>query len=110
MPRMLFYMPTVSLVTTTAGWYLAAWMGLFGLPFPKILWLWTALAIVTLMTVQGLGILLPINLRVYFEMRRETPDGEKIRRMMSLYIRVVAVQAALQFVIILIMARFATGI
>jgi len=110
MPRMVFYMPTVSLVTTTAGWYLAVWMGLFGLPGLKIWWLWSTLAIVTIMTVQGLGVLLPTNLGVYFEMRKEAPDGEKIRRLMSLYVRVVAIQAVLQFVIILFMARFATGV
>lgn len=109
MPRMLFLMPTVSIVTTTAGWYLADWMGLFRLPYPEILWLWGTLAIVTLMTVQGLGILLPINLMVYFELGRDHPDGDRVRRLMNRYVRVVAAQAVLQFTIIFIMAKFATG-
>lgn len=109
MPRMLFLMPTVSIVTTTAGWYLAAWMGLFGLPYPQIWWLWAALAIVTVMTVQGLGILLPINLMVYFEMCKDAPDGARVGRLMRRYVRVVASQAVLQFAIIFIMAKFATG-
>ncbi len=110
MPRMLFYMPTVSLVTSTAGWYLAAWMGFFDLPYPRSLWLWAALAIVAVMTVQGLGFLLPINLRVYCEMCKERPDDERVRRLMSRYVKIVASQAVLQFTIILIMARFVTGI
>jgi len=55
MPRMLFFMPSVSLVTTTAGWYLAVWMGLFGVRSPEIWWLRATLAIVTVMTVHGLG-------------------------------------------------------
>jgi uncharacterized membrane protein len=110
MPRMLFFMTTVTAVTTTAGWYLATWLGFFRLPPPQLWWLYAALAIVAAMTVQGLGILLPTNLRVYFEMRRPDPDGEKIGRMMRRYIKVVASQAVLQFVIIFIMGRFATGI
>lgn len=110
MPRMLFFMTTVTAVTTTAGWYLAIWLGFFQLPRPQIWWLYAALAIVAVMTVQGLGILLPTNLRVYVEMRRAEPDGEKICRMMRRYIKVVAMQAVLQFMIIFIMGRFATGL
>ncbi len=109
MPRMVFYMPTVSIVTTTAGFYLAFWMGLFRMPAPQVYWVWATLIIVTVMTVQGLGFLLPTNLRVYFEMRRPQPDMEKVRRLMHLYVRVVASQAVLQFTIIFIMAKFATG-
>ncbi len=109
MPRMVFYMPTVSIVTTTAGFYLAFWMNLFRMPAPQVYWVWATLAIVTVMTVQGLGILLPTNLRVYFEIRKPKPDMEKVRRLMHLYVRVVASQAVLQFTIIFIMAKFATG-
>lgn len=110
MPRMLFYMPTMSAVTITAGWYLADWMGFFQLPVPQIYWVWAALAIVAVMTVQGLGLLLPINLKVYFEMRKDRPNGQRIRRLMGVYVKLVASQAVLQFAIILIMARFVTGI
>ncbi len=110
MPRMLYFMTTITTVTTTAGWYLASWLGLFRLPAPQIWWLYAALAIVAVMAVQGLGILLPTNLRVYFEMRRPAPDGARIGRLMRRYIAVVASQTVLQFAIILIMARFATGI
>jgi len=110
MPRMLFFMTTVTAVTTTAGWYLATWLGLFRLPAPQIWWLYAALAIVAVMTVQGLGILLPTNLRVYFEMRGPEPDGERIGRLMRRYIKVVAAQAVLQFAIIFIMGRFVTGL
>jgi len=107
---MLYFMTTITTVTTTAGWYLASWLGLFRLPAPQIWWLYAALAIVAVMAVQGLGILLPTNLRVYFEMRRPAPDGARIGRLMRRYIAVVASQTVLQFAIILIMARFATGI
>ncbi len=109
MPRMIFYMPTVSGVPITAGWILASRMGFFEWPVPHVYWVWAAVAIVALMTVQGFGFLLPANLRVYFEMRRPQPDMGKIQRLMRLYVRVVASQAVLQFAIIFIMAKFATG-
>lgn len=88
MPKMLFYMPLLSIVTVTAGWYMAVRLGLFSLPFPYIWWLIAAIVIVALMMVQGLGFLLPTNLRIYFEMRKENPDGKKIGRLMKNYVRV----------------------
>ncbi|MFQ5915546.1 MAG: hypothetical protein ACE5JS_20440 [Nitrospinota bacterium] len=110
MPRMLFLMPTVSMVTTTAGWYLASWMGFFSLSFPKFGWVLAALVIVTVLTVQGLGILLPVNLRVLFEARRAAPDTARIARWMRIYVRTVASQGVMQVGMIVIMTRFATGL
>ena len=57
----------------------------------------------------GLGILLPTNLRVYFELRKGNPDMHKIQKLVEKYAKVVAIQFALQFTIIFIMAEFATG-
>jgi uncharacterized membrane protein len=109
MPRMVFFMPTVSAVTTTAGYFLASKMGLITLQPPTSYWIFAVLSIVTVMMVQGLGILLPTNLRVYFEIRKDKPDMSKIQRLMTKYVKVVAIQAVLQFTIIFIMAEFATG-
>ena len=109
MPRMVFYMPTMSVVTTTAGFVLAYRMGFFDWPAPHVYWVWAALGMVTVMKIQGFGFLLPINLLVYFEMRKAEPDGQKIQKWMRFYIRMVASQAVLQFAIIFIMAKFATG-
>ena len=110
MPKMLFYMPLLAIITTTAGWYMAEWLGFFALPFPAIGWLISALTIVAILTIQGLGILLPTNLKIYFEMRKEKPDGQKIQKLMKVYVRVVALQGLMQVGIIIIMSRFATGI
>lgn len=66
--------------------------------------------ILAVLTIQGLGILLPTNLRVYFEMRRERPDGEKIQRLMKSYFRTAAIQGAMQIAIIFVMSHLATGI
>jgi hypothetical protein len=109
MPKMVFYMPTVAAVTTTAGYFLASKMGLITLNLPIVYWISAVLVIVSIMFIQGLGILLPTNLRIYFEMRKSEPDMSRIQRLMRMYVKVVAIQAAMQFVIIFIMAEFATG-
>ena len=108
MPKMVFYMPTVASITTTAGYFLASKMGLITLESPIIYWITTVLIIVTVMLIQGLGILLPTNIRVYYELRKKEPDMTKIQKLMRRYVKVVATQAILQFVIIFIMANFAT--
>jgi uncharacterized membrane protein len=109
MPKMVFYMPTVAAVTTTAGYFLASKMGLITLNPPIVYWISAVLVIVSIMFIQGFGILLPTNLRIYFEMRKSEPDMSRIQRLMRMYVKVVAIQAAMQFVIIFIMAEFATG-
>ncbi|HKS84554.1 MAG TPA: hypothetical protein VJR71_03665 [Pseudolabrys sp.] len=108
-PRTLILMPTLSTITSTAGWFLAVRMGFLNLGYPEFWWVIAALAIVTVLTVQGLGYLLPANLRLYFEVQKPQPDMQKIGRWMKTYLRVVAVQGTMQVAIIIVMARFATG-
>ena len=110
MPRMLFYMPTVATVSTTSGYYLAKWFGLFGHPYPQFYWVIGALIIVAILFIQGLGMLLPTNLKVFFEMRKNQPDGARIQRLMGFYIKVVASQAVMQIAIITVMTRFRVGL
>ena len=108
-PRTLILMPTLSTITSTAGWFLAVRMGFLNLGYPEFWWVVAALSIVTVLTVQGLGYLLPANLRLYFEVQKAQPDMQKIGRWMKAYLRVVAVQGTMQVAIIVVMARFATG-
>ncbi len=110
MPRMLFLMPTLAAVTTTAGWFLAEQGGYLELALPQLWWVIAALAVVTVLTVQGFGILLPINIKVFLQMRKENPDVVRVGRWMRIYIRVIASQGVMQIAIIVIMARFVTGI
>ena len=110
MPRMLFLMPTLAAITGTAGWYLADQFGYLDLPWPQKGWVVAALVIIAVLTMQGLGILLPTNVRVCLELQQPTPDLEKIGRWMRRYLRAVAFQGAMQVAIIVIMAKFATGI
>jgi hypothetical protein len=109
-PKTLFIMPTLAIVTGTTGWFLAGRVGFLALPYPQFYWVVAALTIVTILTVQGLGYLLPTNLRVYLELRRPNPSGPKIGALMSRYFYVVAFQGTLQVLIIVVMARFATGV
>ena len=108
-PRTLILMPTLSAITSTSGWFLAVRMGFLDLGYPEFWWVIAALAIVTVLTVQGLGYLLPTNIRLYFEVHKPQPDTQKIARWMRTYLRVVAVQGTMQVAIIVVMARFATG-
>lgn len=110
MPRLLFILPTVAIIAPTAGWFMAVEMGYLDLAFPEVWWLIAALAITAVLSVQGLLVLLPTNVMVYLEMRKPAPDGERIGRLMRRYVRVVAFQGSMQIVIIVIMARFATGL
>jgi uncharacterized membrane protein len=109
MPRMLFLMPTLAVITGTAGWYLAEQFGYLSQPWPQKGWVVAALVIVAILTVQGLGVLLPTNVRVCLELQQPMPDLEKIGRWMRRYVRATAFQGAMQVAIIVIMAKFATG-
>jgi hypothetical protein len=109
-PRTLILMPTLSMITSTSGWFLAVRMGFLDVSYPEFWWVVAALAIVTVLTVQGLGYLLPTNLRLYFEVQKPQPDAEKIARWMKTYVRVVAIQGTMQVAIIVVMARFTTGL
>ena len=84
-------------------------MGLLTLQSPIVYWVSTVLIIVSAMFIMGLGILLPTNLRIYFEMKKSEPEMHKIQKLMKKYVKVVAIQTVMQFVIIFIMAEFATG-
>jgi len=108
-PRTLILMPTLSIITSTAGWFLAVRLGFLDLAYPQFWWVIGALTIVSVLTVQGMGILLPMNLKLYFEIMKPAPDHEKLKRWMRTYVRVVALQGIMQVAIIVVMARFATG-
>ena len=109
MPRTLLLMPTLSIITSTAGWFMAVRLGYLDLALPEFYWVIAALAIVTVLTVQGLGYLLPMNLKLYFEILKPAPDHDKLARWMRTYVRIVALQGTMQVAIIVVMARFATG-
>jgi hypothetical protein len=109
-PKTLFLMPTLAIITGTTGWYLAKDLGLLDMAWPQFGWVAAALTLVTLMTIQGTGYLLPTNLRVCLELRKPDPDGAKIGRMMRSFFFAVACQGTMQVLTIVIMAKFVSGI
>ncbi len=109
-PRTLFLMPTLSIITGTSGWFLAKDLGFLDLDWPQFGWVAAALGLVVLMTIQGTGYLLPTNLRVCLELRKPNPDADKITRMMRAFFFAVACQGTMQVLTIVIMARFVAGI
>jgi uncharacterized membrane protein len=109
-PRTLFLMPTLAIVTGTTGWYLAEDMGFTAMSWPQYAWVVASLVLVFLMTIQGIGYLLPTNFRVCLELQKDNPDNARIAFLTNSYFFAVALQGVMQIVTIIIMARFATGI
>ena len=108
-PRTLLYMPVVALTTGTAGWFLATWEGFLLPDSPMRPWVFAALVIIAILTVQGLGVLLPNNLRIYFELQRPQPDIERIVRINRTNLLLSGIQGVFQALIILVMAHLAVG-
>jgi hypothetical protein len=109
-PRTLFLMPTVSIISGTTGWFLAVDLGYTTLDWPAYGWIAAALVLVSLMTIQGLGFLTPVNVLVCLELQKSEPDLKKISVWMRRYFYAVAMQGIMQIVIIVIMTRFRTGL
>lgn len=109
-PRTLFLMPTISIIAGTTGWFLAVDLGYTALPWPQFGWVAAALGLVTLMTIQGLGFLTPVNLLVCLELQHSKPDLGKISRWMRWYFYSVALQGSMQVAIIIVMTRFRMGL
>ena len=104
-PMMLFFMPAISTTTVTAGVYLALRLGIsFSSPYFIVV---AVLALI--LTVQGLLIFLPNEVRVYLELIRGGKDIRKIVRLTMINIRLSLIQLIMQITIILFMAHFATG-
>lgn len=99
-PRMTFLMPVLAGVTTTAGFILAGQLG-YSLTSPKIL---AALIITAILTIQGFGILLPNEIRIFRHILSEKPDIEKIAQLGMLNAKLGGIQGVFQLAIIFVMA------
>ena len=109
-PRTLFLMPTLAILTGTTGWFHAKQLGFLDTAWPQYGWVLAALIIITILTVQGLGLLLPTNFRVYLELRKAEPDRERIGRLLKSYVYLVGFQGVMQIAMIVVMAKFVTGL
>lgn len=109
-PRTLFLMPTLSMITGTTGWFLAKDLGFLDLGWPEFGWVVAALVLVGLMTIQGIGYILPTNLWVCFQLQKPDPDHEKVGRVMRNFFYAVAAQGTMQVLTLVVMARFVAGL
>lgn len=106
-PLMLFLMPALASVAITSGLYLAQWEGLLDFRSPLII---AAGIIATVLTVQGFGIIMPTEIRIFLELRKEKPDKDRVVRLGMRNIRVAGSQAIFQIAIIYVMANLAFGV
>ncbi|HWB21873.1 MAG TPA: hypothetical protein VG652_03185 [Gaiellaceae bacterium] len=108
MPRMMVLMPTLALVTLVAGWQLARETGVLTESYPRHWWLVASFVIVGVMATINFALLLPANLQVLSELRKEIPNAELIGRLMGRYTTIAAVIGCLQVATIVVMSRLAT--
>lgn len=108
-PRTMLYFPMVSLTASTAGWFLASKLGYLTPGTAQFPWAVAALVIVTLLTIQGLGIFLPNSIRMYLELRKAQPDRERVGRLARINFSLAGLQGVFQVAIILVMSHFVAG-
>lgn len=103
-PRTLFLLPSLAGTAVTSGIYLAMAEGRFVLSDP---WILAAGVVVLVLLIQGLGMLLPNNVRILLEVQKAKPDVDKIVRLNRRNLLISGSQAVFQFAIIFIMAQLA---
>ncbi len=103
-PSTFFIVPSLAATTITAGIYLAMLLGVFNL---SDFWIIAALAVITILTVQGFGILMPNSMRIFIELAKPEPDRERIAGLNWMNIRLAGVQGALQVAIVFVMVNIA---
>ena len=102
-PKMTFLMPMLSGVTITAGVTMARRLGMLTLDNP---WMVAALVITTLLVIQGFGVLLPNEIRIFRQLVSATPDTGRIVKLGMQNARLAGFQGLLQLAIIFVMANF----
>lgn len=101
-PLLMIFMPTLSAVAITAGYVLASKLGIFIINSP---WIIAAGIIVIILSIQGFGILMRNEIRVFLELNKKNPNAEKIVRLTSINLKTAGSQAIFQLAIIFVMAH-----
>lgn len=105
-PYMLFFMPSIASVAVTSGYYLASSYGVFIITSPAIM---VAGVLIILLMIQGFGIFLPNEVRIFLELSRPAPDVGKMSRLAMMNFRLSGVQGVMQIALIFIMANIANN-
>ncbi|MGO8877343.1 MAG: hypothetical protein ACLQNG_16455 [Acidimicrobiales bacterium] len=109
MPKMLILMPTLVIVTLTAGLQLARHEGYILSGNPHHGWVVASMVVVGVMAVIAIGLLEPANLAVLFELKKPQPNGELIGRLMRRFIYTAGITGAMQVATLVIMTKLATS-
>ena len=108
MPKMLLLMPTLVVMTLASGFQLARHRGMLDVAYPRHWWLTASFIVVGVMTVIALGFLESANLAVLFELRKDTPDGALIGKLMRRFAYTAGITGIMQVATLVIMTRIAT--
>ncbi len=100
-PRMTFLMPVLAAVATISGIQLAQSMG-WSLTDP---WVLAALIITGILAIQGFGLLLPNEIRIFRQLLSFTPDTDRIARLGMINAKLGGLQGVFQIAIIVIMVN-----
>ena len=108
-PKMTFLMPVLASVTIMASIALAGRLGIASLSNLSVSlsnpWILAAVIIVAILSIQGFGIMLPNEIRIFRQLLSGTPDIDKISRLGMRNARLDGVQGVLQLGIIFVMAN-----
>ncbi|MDP6126984.1 MAG: hypothetical protein QF432_02370 [Dehalococcoidales bacterium] len=104
-PRMTFLMPVLAAVAITSGLEMAQRLG-WSLTSP---WVLTALIIAGLLTLQGFGLLLPNEIRIFKQLLSDTPDIDRISRLGMMNAKLAGLQGAFQLAILAVMVIIRFG-
>jgi hypothetical protein len=108
MPKMVIIMPTLVAMTLGSGFQLARHLGNLDATYPHHGWLVASYIIVGVMAVIALGLLEPANLAVLFELKKPRPNGERIGRLMKIFIYTAGITGLMQIATIVIMTFLAS--
>jgi hypothetical protein len=105
-PLMLFLMPALATAAITSGINLASKMGILTFASPVII---AAVVIVVILSVQGFGIIMPTEIRIFLELRKKEPNRDKIVKWGMRNVRLAGSQGVFQVALIFVMANLALG-
>jgi hypothetical protein len=109
MPKLVLIMPTLVTMTLGAGFQLARHLGNLSAHYPNHGWLVASYIVVGVMATIALGLLEPANLAVLFEMRKPKPNGERIARLMKVFLYTAGITGLMQIATLVIMTKLASG-
>ena len=101
-------MPTLVVCTLTSGWQLARHEGYLLSSYSHHGWVVASFIVVAVMAVIAQGVLEPANIAVLFELKKPTPNGEVIGRLMRRFIFTAGITGAMQVATLIIMTRIST--